>query len=143
MTINDHLLLLIRVFRVGVPRCWAQKSPHIGGLGIKSCGPRRARTVDPRIKSPLLYRLSYRPHCTLNYWVLRLFIRCGSIVSEKTSLSNGPLRLFPGGRELQLQGHPLGAVQQLLRPSPVRPLFEVLHINHVQTHPNFLVRQVV
>jgi hypothetical protein len=26
-------------------------------------GPRRARTVDPRIKSPLLYRLSYRPHC--------------------------------------------------------------------------------
>jgi hypothetical protein len=25
-------------------------------------GPRRARTVDPRIKSPLLYRLSYRPH---------------------------------------------------------------------------------
>ncbi len=36
-------------------------------LGIKrsslnSSGPRRARTVDPRIKSPLLYRLSYRPH---------------------------------------------------------------------------------
>jgi hypothetical protein len=29
------------------------------------CGPRRARTVDPRIKSPLLYRLSYRPHCAL------------------------------------------------------------------------------
>ena len=28
-------------------------------------GPRRARTVDPRIKSPLLYRLSYRPHCDL------------------------------------------------------------------------------
>ena len=28
-------------------------------------GPRRARTVDPRIKSPLLYRLSYRPHCAL------------------------------------------------------------------------------
>jgi Zn-dependent oligopeptidase len=28
-------------------------------------GPRRARTVDPRIKSPLLYRLSYRPHCNL------------------------------------------------------------------------------
>ena len=27
-------------------------------------GPRRARTVDPRIKSPLLYRLSYRPHFT-------------------------------------------------------------------------------
>ena len=25
-------------------------------------GPRQARTVDPRIKSPLLYRLSYRPH---------------------------------------------------------------------------------
>ena len=29
-------------------------------FGNKS-GPRRARTVDPRIKSPLLYRLSYRP----------------------------------------------------------------------------------
>ena len=29
------------------------------------CGPRRARTVDPRIKSPLLYQLSYRPHCAL------------------------------------------------------------------------------
>ena len=29
-------------------------------------GPRRARTVDPRIKSPLLYRLSYRPqHLTI------------------------------------------------------------------------------
>ena len=28
-------------------------------------GPRQARTVDPRIKSPLLYRLSYRPHCNL------------------------------------------------------------------------------
>ena len=40
-------------------------------------GPRRARTVDPRIKSPLLYRLSYRPHCTLNYSVLRRLTRCG------------------------------------------------------------------
>jgi hypothetical protein len=28
---------------------------------IRAGGPRRARTVDPRIKSPLLYRLSYRP----------------------------------------------------------------------------------
>ena len=36
----------------------------IEGLSVLS-GPRRARTVDPRIKSPLLYRLSYRPHCTL------------------------------------------------------------------------------
>ena len=40
-------------------------------------GPRRARTVDPRIKSPLLYRLSYRPHCTLNYLVFMPFTRCG------------------------------------------------------------------
>ena len=32
-----------------------------GGIEGRS-GPRRARTVDPRIKSPLLYRLSYRPH---------------------------------------------------------------------------------
>ena len=39
--------------KMGVPR-WLGKG-----------GPRRARTVDPRIKSPLLYRLSYRPHCTL------------------------------------------------------------------------------
>jgi hypothetical protein len=29
---------------------------------LEKSGPRRARTVDPRIKSPLLYRLSYRPH---------------------------------------------------------------------------------
>ena len=29
---------------------------------LQISGPRRARTVDPRIKSPLLYRLSYRPH---------------------------------------------------------------------------------
>ena len=47
-------------------------------MSRKNCGPRRARTVDPRIKSPLLYRLSYRPHCTLNYWALRLLISCGS-----------------------------------------------------------------
>ena len=35
------------------------------GLNERS-GPRQARTVDPRIKSPLLYRLSYRPH--VNNW---------------------------------------------------------------------------
>jgi hypothetical protein len=25
----------------------------------------------------LLYRLSYRPHCTLNYWVFTPLARCG------------------------------------------------------------------
>ena len=67
-------------------------------------GPRQARTVDPRIKSPLLYRLSYRPHC----------VDCpqGAIVSEKTSVINVPLRLFQGDRGLQLLAHPLGVVQQ-------------------------------
>jgi hypothetical protein len=35
---------------------------YIPGWILEKSGPRRARTVDPRIKSPLLYRLSYRPH---------------------------------------------------------------------------------
>jgi hypothetical protein len=34
---------------------------------LEKSGPRRARTVDPRIKSPLLYRLSYRPHLLASY----------------------------------------------------------------------------
>ena len=43
---------------------------------LKNRGPCEFRSHDPRIKSPLLYRLSYRPHCMLNYWVLTLFFRC-------------------------------------------------------------------
>ena len=42
---------------------WLYSNPI--GLSEYQSGPRRARTVDPRIKSPLLYRLSYRPHCNL------------------------------------------------------------------------------
>jgi hypothetical protein len=48
---------------------WASLKPALRVLGVSESGirrhkggPRRARTVDPRIKSPLLYRLSYRPH---------------------------------------------------------------------------------
>ena len=46
-------------------------------FSFMKCGPRRARTVDPRIKSPLLYRLSYRPHCTRFLRVLRVNHCCG------------------------------------------------------------------
>ena len=81
MTIDDHLHLFIPYLFAGNSPA-QQKTPHIGGVLIKNCGPRRARTVDPRIKSPLLYRLSYRPHCTLNYLVLSLLLAAGAIVSE-------------------------------------------------------------
>ena len=73
MTIDDHYTYLLRTCRWSgneKPRSWA-------GCRLRNSGPRRARTDDPRIKSPLLYRLSYRPHCTLNYWAFTLFIRCG------------------------------------------------------------------
>ena len=76
MTIGDHLHLFITYLFAGNSPA-QQKTPLEGGVSIKNCGPRRARTVDPRIKSPLLYRLSYRPHCTRFLRVLCVNHCCG------------------------------------------------------------------
>ena len=43
--------------------------------------PSRDRTCDPRIKSPLLYRLSYRPEnlCSITFRKIALQIRKASV----------------------------------------------------------------
>ena len=48
---------------LALDQTWLPNKNEFLGSKFLESGPRRARTVDPRIKSPLLYRLSYRPHC--------------------------------------------------------------------------------
>jgi hypothetical protein len=69
-------------------------------------GPRRARTVDPRIKSPLLYRLSYRPHFTLNKTVLTFLTRVYANRIGKRLVLNpamGCAKTAPGPKARALQ----------------------------------------
>ena len=55
---NDRENVLYGVTKHVMPSLVANKSFPLGGLSLKNCAQRGARTHDPEIKSLMLYRLS-------------------------------------------------------------------------------------